>query len=163
MLVTERKTMTRDYDKRMLIGLKANKASVKLNSVFLLSFRVSVVVLFSSVVELSQKKTKRKEIRHEMSSSLPSLKGVRSRYRNTLDKEMTNAVAIIGCDKTKVNKEICRSGGIKCSKLLQTYIGKLEEHMDKFGSKLGEDETEFLENLLEEDSQLIYKSRNGPN
>jgi predicted histidine transporter YuiF (NhaC family) len=52
---------------------------------------------------------------------------VRTKYRNILDKEITNATVIVGSDITKVDKVLILQGANMCLGLLKSYSAMLEK------------------------------------
>lgn len=89
-------------------------------------------------------------------ATVASTKGVRTRYRNTLDKELRVAKDLLKQDVSRFElsdmlKQIQKS---KC--LLKTYSEKLMLQVDKLSQILDEDEADFLEKALDEDCQLNF-------
>lgn len=59
-------------------------------------------------------------------ASIPILKGVRTHFRNILDKEITNAMAICGSEISECNRNIHLQEARKCLKVMKLYIGRLD-------------------------------------
>ncbi|XP_060575739.1 uncharacterized protein LOC132733143 [Ruditapes philippinarum] len=91
-------------------------------------------------------------------SNLKSLKAVRTKYRNILDKEITNSTGIVGSDITKVDKVLILQGANMCLGLLKSYSAKLEEQMNKLTNAMGENVPEITEKIVDEDCHLIFKA-----
>ena len=86
------------------------------------------------------------------------LKGIRTRYRNFLEKEIEIA--------NVMSRTISESAGVeplieligKCVEKLQMYTEKVEIQTEKLCSALDESESEFIENILGQDSQLCAEA-----
>ena len=66
-----------------------------------------------------------------MASNLPYLKGVRTRYVNTLSKEIDNAKDILVCDTKLVDETELILSINRCVERLQLYCDKVENQTDK--------------------------------
>ncbi|MCG8034488.1 MAG: DUF1759 domain-containing protein [Candidatus Thiodiazotropha taylori] len=86
------------------------------------------------------------------------MKGIRTRCRNFLEKEIQNATAILRSDFESARMELLIESVGKCVAKLQTYTEKVETQTEKLCSALDEGESEFMENILEQDSQLCAEA-----
>ena len=90
-------------------------------------------------------------------ASLPHAKGVRTRFRNTLEHEMNrgNDIIISDIDNCNVDELIANSG--KSIKILKLYIVKLEIQSEKVAALMVEpdpDDQKPLEVIADEDVDL---------
>ena len=86
--------------------------------------------------------------------SAASVKGVRARYRNTLDKEIKHANCLLEIETSELQKSDCLKEVRKCKQLLKTYSEKLMIQMVKGANCLGDKDPEFVEQIIDQDCQL---------
>lgn len=85
-------------------------------------------------------------------SGLKYLKGVRTRYFHTLEKELDNASVLLKIDADGASSEIL--GNIHlCMKRIEKYTSKLESQSVKVIESAGDD-GDLEEAILQEDSNL---------
>ena len=89
-------------------------------------------------------------------SKVSYMKGVRTKYRNTLARECDKAQRILQEDvmKYKDVDELTETGQV-CLRLLNTYTAKLESVSKELACVTGESESELIQKILDEDSELI--------
>ena len=85
-----------------------------------------------------------------MASNLPYLKGVRTRYVNTLTKEIDNAKDILACDTKLVDETELILSINRCVERLQLYCDKVENQTDKLAEALGVKDEELTKHLINE-------------
>ena len=85
-----------------------------------------------------------------MASNLPYLKGVRTRYVNTLSKEIDNAKDIFACDTKLVDETELILSINRCVERLQLYCDKVENQTDKQADALGVKDEELTKHLINE-------------
>ena len=85
-----------------------------------------------------------------MASNLPYLKGVRTRYVNTLSKEIDNAKDILVCDTKLVDETELILSINRCVERLQLYCDKVETQTDKLADALGVKDEELTKHLINE-------------
>ena len=88
-------------------------------------------------------------------ANVSSLKGVRTRYRNILERELANSKEIICSDLVDQERSKYVQDAKRCFKLIKVYSEKLEEQSEKLNASIGDSDTEFVEIVLDEDSKLI--------
>lgn len=88
------------------------------------------------------------------SSSGAALKGVRTRYRNILVKEISNAKRILESDFKDCVTDDCVKDIQRCKQLLKTYSGKLTGQMEKIAEYFGEEDEDYVEQVLDEDCEM---------
>ena len=82
------------------------------------------------------------------------LKGVRTRFRNTLEKEIQNSSSILSSNIELLEREIHVDRISVCAQKIKTYMDKLEIQTEKVASALTESDSEYMELMLEEDFAL---------
>ena len=70
------------------------------------------------------------------------LKGIRTRYRNDLEKEIDNGTGILRTDLTEIDVDIAMIE--KCMKKIEYYSEKVKIHMEKLSSLLDETQSDFF-------------------
>lgn len=91
-------------------------------------------------------------------ANVSSMKAVRTKYRNTLDKENTNAKVIVSSDISKTDINTLLQGASMCLNLLRTYSSKLEEQMGKLSTLLMEKEADLASEIVDDDCHLIFET-----
>ena len=66
-----------------------------------------------------------------MASSVSYLKGVRTRFSNTLSNEIKNGTEILSCEKDKIDIEEYLVKVTKCIEKIETYCCKLESQTER--------------------------------
>lgn len=89
-----------------------------------------------------------------MMANLKYLKGVRTRYKNTLETEIQFSVDLIQGNTYTANIEEQIIKANKCLEKLKSYKEKLEIQSEKLISAMDEKDSERIENILEEDCKL---------
>ncbi|CAG2219415.1 unnamed protein product [Mytilus edulis] len=82
------------------------------------------------------------------------LKGVRTRYRNCLQVEIKSGLSILQTEVPLPEHQQYVFKSSKCVEKLKLYVNKLEVQSSKVADALGEEETEEIEKVVEEDCQL---------
>jgi len=90
-------------------------------------------------------------------SSVKYIKGVRTRHRNSLEREITCCKEILASQTEEVNKEQEIVKSTKCIKLLKSYCEKVEIQSEKYISSL-QDSDDDVEQILDEDYSLCAKA-----
>ena len=85
-----------------------------------------------------------------MASNLPYLKGVRTRYVNTLTKKTDIAKDILACDTKLVDETELTLSINRCVERLQLYCDKVENQTDKLAETLGMKDEELTQHLINE-------------
>ncbi|XP_060588499.1 uncharacterized protein LOC132743919 [Ruditapes philippinarum] len=93
-------------------------------------------------------------------ASVTSLKGVRTRYRNTLGKELQKANELLNEEVSEIDPYICVKEIHKSKCLLKTYSEKLTVQMEKLINAIGDNDKEFVQSVLDEDCDLNYEAEN---
>jgi len=91
-------------------------------------------------------------------ANVSSLKGVRTRYRNTLSAELDNGNAMMLSVSEESDRKRIIPDAKRCLKLVNTYSVKLEEHLPKLTDCIGDSDTDFVKKILDEDCALILKA-----
>jgi hypothetical protein len=91
-------------------------------------------------------------------SSVPHLKGVRTRYRNILEKKIDESKRILVCDVEIDTIESALATTGMCCDTLKLYSEKLENQSEKLAAAIGEDDDEFIGKITEEDSTLCEEA-----
>ena len=91
-------------------------------------------------------------------AAIAHLKGVRTRYRNILGKDILCAKELLlsdldSCDVRKLSSDIN-----KCCRSLQLYSEKLETQSEKLSNALAENDLEFVEEITNDDSLLCAEA-----
>ena len=76
------------------------------------------------------------------STTVTYLKGIRTRYRNYLEKEIENGTGILRTDLTEIDVDIAMIE--KCMKKIEYYSEKMKIHMEKLSSLLDETQSDFF-------------------
>ena len=87
-------------------------------------------------------------------AGLAYLKGVRTRFRNTLESEirMSKDLLTSDCDERNLNE--IKVNITKCLEKLKTYSGKVEFQSEKLSAAMGEDDLAEIEKVVDEDCLL---------
>ena len=85
-------------------------------------------------------------------ATLALLKGVRTKYRKTLEKELTKARGLLQSDVSTVSKVDFVIEIEETKTILKTYSDKLTLHMDKITEHT--DDAELIQSVLDEDCDL---------
>ena len=92
-------------------------------------------------------------------ANVSSLKGVRTRYRNTLSAELDNGNAMmLSVSEESGDRKRIIPDAKRCLKLVNTYSVKLEEHLPKLTDCIGDSDTDFVKKILDEDRAFILKA-----
>jgi hypothetical protein len=87
-------------------------------------------------------------------SNISYIKGVRTRFRKTLESEIKKATDLLESDYEEYELEERIAHVSKCVEKLKAYREKVETQSEKFASLLKEDDTDLIQNVLEEDCDL---------
>ena len=87
-------------------------------------------------------------------TTLSHMKGVRTRYRNTLSSEIQEGNSILQKEISNSQRQEYVHKSTKCIEKLKVYINKLEIHSIKVASALKEDITGTADKLADEDCML---------
>ena len=90
-----------------------------------------------------------------MASKLSYLKGVRTRYRNTLENELEYGQSILKDDTKQFDSEYITNEITISIEKLKLYSEKLEKQTEKYVDALGDDTEEDIDEILEHDTRLI--------
>jgi len=93
-----------------------------------------------------------------MAANVTYLKGVRTRYRNIIQKEIQIGVSILQAEVTKANHEKCVLKATKCIERLKCYVETLENQSSNLASAYDEETTEVIDGIVEEDCQLCSEA-----
>jgi len=93
-----------------------------------------------------------------MAANVTYLKGVRTRYRNIIQKEIQIGVSILQAEVTKANHEKCVLKATKCIERLKCYVEKLENQSSNLASAYDEETTEVIDGIVEEDCELCSEA-----
>ncbi|XP_052233027.1 uncharacterized protein LOC127845891 [Dreissena polymorpha] len=94
-------------------------------------------------------------------ASLPYVKGVRTRYRNTLTEKIDYCAEIISSNLDESDIERLITNSEKCIKMLKMYGDKLELHFEKLACAMAEAQPENskeLERVADEDMKLCSEA-----
>lgn len=94
-------------------------------------------------------------------ASLPYVKGVRTRYRNTLTEKIDYCAEIISSNLDESDIERLITNSEKCIKMLKMYGDKLELQSEKLACAMAEAQPENskeLERVADEDMKLCSKA-----
>ncbi|CAC5415552.1 unnamed protein product [Mytilus coruscus] len=86
-------------------------------------------------------------------SNVRFLKGVRTRYKNSIQTEIQNEKKILLSEVNKPDEQSFVLEATKCADKLKMYVEKLEIQSGKLASAL-EDEGEAIDNIVDEDCKL---------
>ncbi|XP_071136486.1 uncharacterized protein [Mytilus edulis] len=86
-------------------------------------------------------------------SNVRFLKGVRTRYRNSIQTEILNGKQILSSEVDKIDEQRFVLEATKCADKLKMYSEKLEIQSGKLASAL-EEEGEFIDDIVGEDCEL---------
>ena len=89
-------------------------------------------------------------------ASVSVLKGARTRYRNTLEKELQKARDIMKIDVSTVDREEFFKDIHKSKCLLKSYSEKLIVQMEKLTNSLDDSESDYITNVLDEDCEMNF-------
>ncbi|CAG2197218.1 unnamed protein product [Mytilus edulis] len=87
-------------------------------------------------------------------TTLSHMKGVRTRYRNTLYTEIQEGNSILHAEISKPHRQEMVHKSAKCIEKLKVYINKLEIQSSKVASSLEEDQSGTADKLADEDCKL---------
>ena len=87
-------------------------------------------------------------------SSLKYLKGVRTRYCNILEKEVTNASLLLKRDVYSCNPIDLLCDVTACSEKLQAYMTKLESQHEKLCNAASDSDDISVDEILNDDSKI---------
>ena len=90
-----------------------------------------------------------------MASKLSYLKGVRTRYRNTLENELEYGQSILQDDTKQFDSEYITNEIMISIEKMKLYSEKLEKQTEKYVDALGDDTEEDIDEILEHDTRLI--------
>ena len=93
-----------------------------------------------------------------MASSVSYLNGVRTRFLNTLTTEIKNETDILSCDGDKIDIEEFIGKVNKCIEKKEKYSNKLESQTEKLAEKISDNESEFIEQCIDENEKVINSS-----
>ena len=89
-------------------------------------------------------------------ANVTSLKAVRTRYRNTLEREISKAKVILSADITLVDTDDYSQQANMCNAMLKTYSSKLNEQMNKLLDVISETNEDLAATVVEEDCELLF-------
>lgn len=95
-----------------------------------------------------------------MASTGSALKGVRTRFRNILDRELKNAKELLCKEVSVFDISECLKGVKKSVLLLKSYSEKLSVNLEKMCDCFSESEPEYVDRILDEDCQLNFEVEN---
>ena len=87
-------------------------------------------------------------------AGLAYLKGVRTRFRNTLESEIRMAKDLLTSDCDERNLNEIKVNITKCLEKLKTYSGKVEFQTEKLSAAMGEEDLTEIEKIVDEDCLL---------
>ena len=87
-------------------------------------------------------------------ANLPSLKGVRTRYRNVLESEIKSGNDVLNYKSIDDDFETKLNQAAVCVKKLTDYQTKLETQSEKLCAALGDVEGDVIERIIQEDCDL---------
>ena len=87
-------------------------------------------------------------------AGLAYLKGVRTRFRNTLESEIRMAKDLLTSDYDERNLNEIKVNITKCLEKLKTYSGKVEFQSEKLSAAMGEEDLTEIEKVVDEDCLL---------
>ena len=93
-----------------------------------------------------------------MSSTVPYLKGTRTKYLNTLKNEIKYGLEILECDRESIDKEDFIEKTNKSIDKLKGYVDKLEIQTDKLAEKIDETESKFIQECVEENEHVLSQA-----
>ena len=82
-----------------------------------------------------------------MSTQISYLKGIRTRYRNFLEKEIAIASDILRYDPDQIDVERVLIEITKCVEKIKMYSEKVEIQTEKLSCALDETETDYLDTI----------------
>ena len=88
------------------------------------------------------------------STNVTYLKGIRTKYRNFLLSEIDKGKDIQRIASSEIDEDACIVMIEKCIEKIEHYSEKVEIHMEKLSSVLDDSESEFMESVLANDSQV---------
>ena len=88
------------------------------------------------------------------STNVTYLKGIRTKYRNFLVSEIDKGKDIQRIAYSEIDEDACIVLIEKCIEKIENYSKKVEIHMEKLSSVLDDSESEFMESVLANDSQV---------
>ena len=91
-------------------------------------------------------------------ASVTHLKGVRTRFRNVLEKNIASGNGLLQCDIENCDVGRIISETNKCIQSLQLYSDKLENHCEKVASAFEASDQTFVEQITEEDGALCAEA-----
>ena len=89
-----------------------------------------------------------------MSTQISYLKGIRTRYRNFLEKEIAIASDILHYDPDQIDVDRVLIEITKCVEKMKMYSEKVEIQTEKLSCALDETESDYLDTILGQDSQI---------
>ena len=87
-------------------------------------------------------------------ANLPSLKGVRMRYRNVLESEIKSGKDVLSYKSIDYDFETKLNQAAVCVNRLTDYQTKLETQSEKVCAALGDVEGDVIEHIIQEDCDL---------
>ena len=90
-----------------------------------------------------------------MAANVPYLKGVRTRFLNSLNQEVLHGLTLLQSNMEQIDIEQCSKKINKCVEKIQTYCDKLENQTDWLADAIGEKEVELTQSLIEENKNVI--------
>lgn len=84
-------------------------------------------------------------------AGLAYLKGVRTRFRNTLESEIRIAKGLLTSVYDERNLNEIKVNITKCLEKLKTYSGKVEFQSEKLSAAMGEEDLAEIEKVVDED------------
>ncbi len=89
--------------------------------------------------------------------TLKYLKAVRTRYRNTIEREIQESKMILSANVEQVDRKVLVDSASKCSEKLKLYSEKLEFQSGKLASVI-EEEGGDIDTIIEQDDVLCSKA-----
>ena len=89
-----------------------------------------------------------------MAANVPYLKGVRTRFPNSLNQEVLHGLTLLQSNMEQIDVEQCSKEINKCVEKIQTYCDKLENQTDRLADAIGEKEVELTQLLIEENKNV---------
>ncbi|XP_060565357.1 uncharacterized protein LOC132724504 [Ruditapes philippinarum] len=92
--------------------------------------------------------------------TVASLKGVRTKYRKVVITELQKANDLLKSEVSAVSEIEFLKDVQKCKSLLKSYSEKLMSQMDKLSERLTKSDSEYLQQIVDEDCNLNFEVEN---
>ena len=93
-----------------------------------------------------------------MASTVPYLKGIRTKYLNTLKSEIKYGYVILACDREQIDTKDSILRTNKCIDKIERYIDKLEIQTDKLTEKVDDSDNTFIQQCVDENEDVFCKA-----